>query len=509
MKLKVFSPFVVLTLVCLPFAGNIRAQENSGFESGLENWNLSGKISLEVSTQAFRGNNCVRIEGPFSSVFQKVRVHPLSIVQLSANIKTTGDSALVYSFLEFYDSHDSLIIEYKSNPVSSVKYSKTGYYTLAPAKSQYLRYGILKMPGNGLVFGDEIELSINPGENNAPNPLAANIDQYLKPFWNSDTVFNETILLLSDGNGKPYGKLLYNPSKIISIRSFDLKTTYSEGADYSLKGNIVTKVDSSAIPSATDTSFLKRDLAWYNLQSQWIAVTYVHKDKWKGSMPVYLGYEMPATINKLRSASSLRIVACGMSITRGMDVSGYHNLPPYMPSYADLFVCQLKRKYNYNDITLYNAGLPGACANWAAQYTDEYINSFDPDLVIIDFGMNDFWKYTPAQFKSYVETIINKCRAHNRNVEFLLISNMKFDPDYISPANNYKTFYESNLTGYNNILQSLCSAGIINLDMTTLSDEIFKIKKAKDCLANPLHPNDYMARWYAQGMVALFIEPGL
>jgi hypothetical protein len=42
--------------------------------------------------------------------------------------------------------------------------------------------------------------------------------------------------------------------------------------------------------------------------------------------------------------------------------------------------------------------------------------------------------------------------------------------------------------------------------MTSLSGFLYKKKKAKDFLANPLHPNDYMTRWYAQCMTALFVR---
>ncbi len=48
--------------------------------------------------------------------------------------------------------------------------------------------------------------------------------------------------------------------------------------------------------------------------------------------------------------------------------------------------------------------------------------------------------------------------------------------------------------------------GVVMMDMTTLSDAIFRRKKAKDCIVNPLHPNDYLARWYAQGMIALLVR---
>ncbi|MFI5193153.1 MAG: SGNH/GDSL hydrolase family protein [Chitinophagales bacterium] len=198
------------------------------------------------------------------------------------------------------------------------------------------------------------------------------------------------------------------------------------------------------------------------------------------------------------------IVAYGMSITQGLDVSGYDTVAPFMPPYVELFASALKKDYGYQDIQLYNAALPGARADWAALYADQYINPLKPDLVILDFGMNDFWSYKPEEFKGFIQTIIDKARAANPDAEFLMLSNMKFDPDYISESDKNKTFYVNNMEGYHTVLQQLEATGIINLDMTTLSGMIYSRKKAKDCVANPLHPNDYLARWYAQGMVALF-----
>ena len=479
---------------------------NSGFESGLEGWEISGKVNLEEGSQAYKGKYCSKLEGPKAEIFQRVSVNPLSIVQLNGYAKTTQAEIQGCSFIRFYDGQNNLLIEYLSKPFSSGSYTYTGCYTLAPAKSKYLTFGIMKETDGGFIYTDEISFKSNGGEDGVTKTPIVNIDQYLQPFWKSDTVYNETILLLSENGVSASGKLLFNPSAILSVKSFDLTAGYYEGVDYTLNGNIITKIGSSSIPYKTDSFFPKNDLAWYNLQSQWIVVTYVHKDKWNGSVPSFKGQEMPNTLQKLTSHSPLRIVATGMSITRGMDMSGYDKVPPYMPSYVDLLVYQLKKAYGYNDIKLYNAALPGAMVDWAAKYADEYINVLNPDLVIIDFGMNDFWKFSPEMFNFYVQTIITKCKAYNNNIEFLLISNMRFDPDYIKPDNKDKLFYETNFSGYNTVLQSLCSKGIINLDMTTLSSEIYQRKKAKDCIANPLHPNDYMARWYAQGMAALLIE---
>jgi hypothetical protein len=38
--------------------------------------------------------------------------------------------------------------------------------------------------------------------------------------------------------------------------------------------------------------------------------------------------------------------------------------------------------------------------------------------------------------------------------------------------------------------------------MTALSEALYAAKKPKDCLSDPLHPNDFLARWYAQCLVA-------
>ena len=83
---------------------------------------------------------------------------------------------------------------------------------------------------------------------------------------------------------------------------------------------------------------------------------------------------------------------------------------------------------------------------------------------------------------------------------------MKFDPAYVLDSDKYKSFYEGNLEGYSTVLQQMEGNGIINLDMYAISDAIYHRKKAKDCISNPLHPNDYLARWYAQGLSQLLIR---
>lgn len=556
--IKVFS--LLLSFLALTAGLTATAQDNLGFESGLTGWTRFGKpnVTRLDKTFPYKGNYCVRIGVGAGGVMKRFAVGPLAIVQFNAYFRSGKSPVKGYSFMRFYSAGHHLLLEYRSPVLSSTDWQATGNYTETPAGTAYMTVGITNAPprrkslsGNSptepykdgtspaktasannadakhssgpYLYADEFSVDINIGVPYTPHQPTCDLDQYLRPFWSSDTIFNETVLLYSAGGQAAKGRLLYQPDKILSIKSFDGTVAYEKGTDYHLDGNTIIRSQPdgdpgggsvrSRMPFRADTSFdTKKDFAWYNLQSQWVVVTYTHKDPWTGPVPEYKGDRMPHTMRRLEEMirlpvrSPLRIVAFGMSITRGLNVSSYDSTPPYMPSYVDLFAYQLKKIYG-GDIKMYNAGLPGSRSDWGAQYADKYINPLHPDLVILDFGMNDFWAYHPEQFKGYIQTMIRKIRTGNPQVEFLLLSNLLFAPDYILDSDNKKSFYTGNMLGYNKVLQELEVTGIVNLDMTTLSGILYDRKAPKDCLANPLHPNDYMARWYAQSLAALFTPP--
>ncbi|MES1249040.1 MAG: SGNH/GDSL hydrolase family protein, partial [Chitinophaga rupis] len=465
---------------------------------------------------------------------KRIEVGQLSVVQFNAFIRSGTANAKGYSFMRFYDVADRLLLEYKSQPLSSTNWQATGNYTETPAGTDYMLIGIEtdssasglatpnasaskpsqpKPPARsqsstpGYFYADEFSVEINIGSPQTKLQPLCDLDRYLRPFWFSDTIFNETVLLYSKEGQPARGRLLYTPSEILSVNSFDGRYLYQPAIDYSIDGNQLTRNPGSHMTFRADTSFDKKNLAWYNLQSQWITVTYTHKDPWTGPAPAYKGDRLPRTMARLRTRFPLRIAAFGMSITRGLNVSSYDSTPPYMPAYMDLFAYQLKKIYGYEDIQLFNAGLPGSRSDWAAQYADKYISPLHPDLVILDFGMNDFWAYEPQQFKGFIQTMIQKIRKTNPATEFLLLSNMLFDPDYILDTDVRKDWYTGNMRGYNKVLQELETTGIVDLDMTTLSDTLYHRKAPKDFLANPLHPNDFLARWYAQSLAATLEMP--
>ncbi|MGZ3820249.1 MAG: SGNH/GDSL hydrolase family protein [Mucilaginibacter sp.] len=503
MKLKI--AFILLSLL---FASSFLAKaQNLDFEQGLTGWMTTGKVSIDTSNY-HAGARCIKIGEGIGSIFKRLPVSSLAIVQFNAYLKSSAKGVKGYSFIRFFNSRHKNLLEYKSNEIDSLTYQQTGNYTETPANAVYMEIGIAKnSPGLGYIYADDFTIESDVTKHKGYHQPMVDLDQYMRPFWHSDTIFNETILLYA-ANGKPAdGKLLYQPDHILSVKSFDLRTIYTSGKDYTQHGNVIERTANSAMPYRADTSFdTKKDLAWFNTQSQWVVVTYTHHDKWTGPVPAYKGAHLTNTMAKLRAKKPLRIAAFGMSITRGMNISSYDDVPPYMPNYIDLLARQLRKAYHYQGIKMYNAGLPGAIVEWGAEFAPQYINPLKPDLVIIDFGMNDFWRFTPEGFKGYILTIVAKIHAKNPKVEFLLLSNMKFDPAYMLDSDQYKSFYQGNLEGYSKVLKQLEARGVATVDMYEISDAVYQRKKAKDCISNPLHPNDYLERWYAQALSAALIN---
>ena len=498
----------IIFVTLLAFAGTLQlsAQTNPDFELGLKGWQIKGKPANFTiqNTGARHGNAFARISGP-GTLQTRVNVRPLSIMLYNIYLKADKKGDGAYAFISFYDAQNRLILSYKNKSVDTTAWQQTGNYTETPAKTSFAIIGVTKN-NEGDADADNLSVETNIGEPKTYHAPQCNLDDYMKPFWKSDTIYDETVLLYAKSGGRASGELLYMPDKMISVKDFGGTVHYEPGRDYTLNGNVLIRTPNSRAPFRADTSFDQKDINWFNTQSQWITVTYTHHDKWNGPVPVFKGNMQPRTMTKLKAQKPLRIVAFGMSITRGMDVSSYDTVPPYMPTYVDLFARQLRKAYHDNSIKLINAGLPGSWVTWGEQYADKYVNPLKPDLVILDFGMNDFWRTPPQEFKGYMETIIKKIRVGNPNVEFILLSNMAFDPDYVLDSDKYKSYYQGNLEGYSKVLKAMETNGMVNLDMYSISQAIYNKKKAKDCLVNPLHPNDYMARWYAQGLAQLLID---
>jgi len=389
---------------------------------------------------------------------------------------------------KFYDINENLLL--------SVDATEAGW-SATPAKTAW----VVVTPSNGGYYEFPNYTSLVP---------TCNISQYLQPFWKSDTVFNELVLL----NGvNSTAKLMFNPSKIISVTNYDFSQTFVQNTDYSIIGNVIKqlteKVSSSVSIVAGKKGSGQPNGLMNTKATSWTCVTYIpDRSNWNGSsMLGYKGDKLPKTLAKLKSGHPITIQAYGMSITAGLNVSGFAGdeknfIPtkPYMHSYMDLLEKALEARFG-SDITIINGSCGGKMVSWLDRYCESMVVPNKPDLVVLDAGMNDIWGTTSnTQFKASIQSCINKIKNANPNTEFILIGNML--PDVNSqgaPSKGDVLMY-----GFLTQLKSLETSGVAIFDMTTLSDSIYARKGAKHCLSNSLHPNDYLARWYAQGLAELF-----
>lgn len=474
---------------------------NPGFEHGLAGWQVAGNASLD-SASPLAGTPALWLGPGKASVRQRYEIGGLRIVGFGAQMRIDpGETGLVRA--RCFDKHGHVLMEIVTKTGEKCIQPSgdwVGTYFKTQAHTAYIQIAIEKdLGGLGFVYAGGVKLNDYDIGRTTHAPLC-DLRQYMQPIWQGDTVYNETVLLESTGGAPATGKLLFTPTKILSVQDYGLDRTFIEGKDFAISGNTITALPGSPIPTVKRSEYPAGDFPWFEADGKHIAVTYRHAGAWTGPTATYAGDNLPRTIEKLHKHEPLTIVAYGDSITLGNNVSGYMEIAPYMPTWAELLSDRLRDAYRDPKITLYNTALGGMTSEWGLQYADSAVAALDPDLVIIAFGMNDFWSISPAEFKNNIQGIMEKIRQRCPHVEFILTASMPFDPAYTQdPA------YTGNLSGYESELQSLTGSGVQMLDMYAIGNALFAAKKPKDLIANPMHPNDFLARWYAQCVAAMMV----
>ena len=244
LEMMVKSALMLSVMLLVAMVDKAFAQSQPHYKLGNARWVTYGDVSVDTGC-----GGSARIAGSNGRVYSNRPVSPFAIVQFDAHIKSSGKGVKGYSFVRFYDSDGKTLLEYRSAVSDSVNYQQTGIYTEAPPLTLYMDIGIEKDSSTrGYICVKDLSLKPNADRTIIKHKPIVDLDQYMRPFWNSDTIYNETVLLYSS-NGKPAeGKLLFQPDKILSVRSFDLHTTYTSGKDYSLNGNVMQRITNSALP---------------------------------------------------------------------------------------------------------------------------------------------------------------------------------------------------------------------------------------------------------------------
>lgn len=340
---------------------------------------------------------------------------------------------------------------------------------------------------------------------------------YTKPFWQADTITDETVQVIRDSSVAT-APLLFKAKKILSVKAANYSREFIKGKDWDYKNGQLVFGPQSAVPF-----FHQNDLVLgkkipgrsmdgkvpgtyvlfsegYFFSSKQIAVTYI-RDKgeaWKGPVPQFAAATLPNSIGRLQRKQHLNIVFFGNSIEVGYNASGLVNAPPYMPVWPELIVNKLKAAYGGN-ITFANTSVAGRAARWGMDSVQARVTAHKPDLVIIGFGMNDgTGRVPPDVYREQIKRIVDAVSANNPAAEFILIAPMLANPASV---------FDGLQASYKQELDKLTRTDVVVADMTGVHRELLKHKSYQDMTGNNInHPNDYLARWYAQIIAALLIK---
>ena len=347
--------------------------------------------------------------------------------------------------------------------------------------------------------------------------------------WKARTQYAETFAMIEEADGTCKAPFLYKPERILKVESYDRTMQYEEGRDYEIQDGYLVRTADSRIPCtgwetffySTEEEALKAqkkempeldfgplkttDERYLNLTAlghpekitKWvIAVTYQTTEIWQGSMPESTLAGLPRLSKKLAEREPIRIVLYGDSISCGWDCSGMYGQKPGQPIWPELILKQMRQKWN-SPVTMHNVSVGGVDSEWAIAHAQKRTAVYQPDLVILGFGMND--RCSGKEFAKKTEMVMQEIRKSSPETEFLLVATTL--PNEL--AHTAPFYFDAYQGEYAEALSGLCGQGIALADVQSVQKELQKKKRYIDLTGNWLnHPNDYLARVQAQVIAA-------
>lgn len=341
----------------------------------------------------------------------------------------------------------------------------------------------------------------------------------LRPFWQGETVEGESVLFIrDDATGEARAAVLFPIAEVLTVRNSAGNETYEEGRDFVWKpgsreivlpagSRIVAKTPQELRRPAKSQKyelthrdgngeiFFGGELEYHAMQT---CITYRHApNQWSGPVPTFDAAALPKTIERLRGRQPLSIVLLGDSISTGCNASGWANGVPFQPAYPELLRQHLEASYG-GKVTLTNLSVGGTSTPWGITMVDKVVE-YQPNLVILAFGMNDSAGRSAEEYKANTQAMIDKIHETLPDAEFILVASMLGNRDWIRLK--HEVFPQ-----YRDALASLCEPGIALADMTSIWTEFLERKLDWDLTGNGVnHPNDFGHRVYAQVLSTLLV----
>lgn len=332
---------------------------------------------------------------------------------------------------------------------------------------------------------------------------------YLRPYWEGGRIENESVLpLLDEDGGLAPISLMYPARRICEVRSADLGRLFCEGKDYELSEGRLRILPGGEIPVMTREEFFPAEPAegksfpctlgghiffaeGASMHVRQLAVSYEAEGEWEGPVPAPRGADLPRTLAALKQGRPLRVLIYGDSISTGANSSKMVKAEPYAETWFDMLVGELSEHYGC-EIELVNTAVGGKSSPWGAENAVPLAADKQPDLAIIGFGMNDgTGRIPPEKFGENMRIIRQAILEQKPECEFILISTMM--PHAI--VGRFLGLQEQYLP----VLLSMEQEGTVVANVTDVHKHLMSRKRYFDMTGNNVnHPNDFLARLYAQ-----------
>lgn len=354
------------------------------------------------------------------------------------------------------------------------------------------------------------------------------VRKYTEPFWEGNIVYNEIVHPIRDENGNlPQFQLMYDATEIVSVKDYKLQITYREGVDYTLvDGNLCILPGGSIYimdyedmhPSSVPADYGEDEFYPYyphadnsgsyeywtggsDVCSRSLAVTYIHNDTWKAPIPESQESRLPNTFNKLKNDEDITIVVAGDSVSTGAMASGFLGISPYAEAYPEMTVRALRAKYSNDGINLINSAIGGTMSDFDATKMQNTIIQYSPDLVILNFGMNDSScgrvGISGQLFHDNLAKQINYIKNHLPGCEVLLVSSL-YGNRYTFSAEKY----EEHAAVLHTLAEEFTGVGVA--DPQAIEKYLIEVT-GKDYICftadNMVHPGDLGMRLSAQSII--------
>jgi len=339
------------------------------------------------------------------------------------------------------------------------------------------------------------------------------------PLWNTDIVYEESILMVKDENGRAEAKLLFEPIEVLKVENLAKGEVYQEGEDYIIEGGRIARMENSRI-----FAFEKDDLfpenpaqgeafpmpGGYSLfhegaffVERQIAVTYrCANGQWKGIKPALADKELPRSIELLKRGKPFRMVLFGDSISAAANNTKDLKLPPYQPGFGEMLHDWLACAYE-SEIFYVNTAVGGKETRWAVEEADARVAAYEPDLVVLAFGMNDGSK-TVEEFVENTRKVISIVRKKKPECEFLLVATSLPNPILTDPKAKFWSHQEHHMAALSEIAKD--TEGVAVADIGSVHRYMMERKRFIDMTSNNVnHPNDFFYRVHAQFLAGMLI----